>query len=49
MKKYLTIEQKRDEMKTKFETMTQDELAQVQELLEKITTAKHVQTESVNC
>jgi hypothetical protein len=42
------IEKKRDEVKTKLETMTQDELAQVQELLQKITTAKHVQAESVN-
>lgn len=43
------IEQKRDEMKTKLDTMTQDELAQMQKLLEEMTTAKPVQTESVNC
>lgn len=42
------IEKQKEEMKTKLGTMTQDELAQVQELLEKMTTAKHVQTESVN-
>jgi hypothetical protein len=42
------IEKKRDEVKTKLETMTQDELAQVQELLQKITTAKHVQAKGVN-
>jgi hypothetical protein len=42
------IEKQKEEVKTKLETMTHDQIAQVQELLEKMTTAKHVQTESVN-